>query len=653
MSRHISQSAIAFWAILLLVSNSALAQETLLEKLSEQETENTAEAENYLQELLSHPLEVSRLSRQDLLHLPFLTPEQINAFLIYRQKRGDFNNLDEALDALAVSGDTLALCREIFFLSSPRRFDLQQLSARWRVTRPVAVEDNWLGAAYRSYERAALSTGAISLGILAERDPGEKRFDDHRLFYGQWQSGNKGKDWKVVAGNYQIEWAQGLALWSPYGTTLSANVHAASGREGRGLLPYIFGDENAALRGGALMWTWQNFFVLAFASSQRLDATLRDSAAISFYESGYHRTSTELTRRKALQEQLAGAAMKFNWRNRIAFGLLVYRSEYDKNWIRPNQMSGYFNFVGRSNEVFGLSIASTTAGLQTNIELAGSRSGGAAGSAVLSGEAGRLRWTAESHYYDRDFHSPHGRAFNAIADAPQNEFGYSLGISSRLRRGVLAEIFVAQRRDLWRTSTLPLPGAQLTAGARLEWKIRRDLTLQARWQQTRAENLTPIIVSPFIEGEVITPQSRHSGRLKIEYQASPKLRLTSRLDFAKKLNFPEIEIADSEKIGLALSQELQWRIKKRVLLTSRYTLFDTPSNAPIYQYEHDLPGVFTNFALRERGRRAYIYLRYFSTFGFDLSFKLACTEKESSIFESVRSRAWGAQIDWRLSGGQP
>jgi hypothetical protein len=410
------------------------------------------------------------------------------------------------------------------------------------------------------------------------------------------------------------------------------------------LLPYISGNENAALRGGAVMWNRRHISLSAFISSQQLDVSLRDSMAVRLDETGYHRTSTELARRNTQQEQLFGAGMKFNWRNGITAGVLAYRSRYDKNWIRPDLASGYFDFNGRANDVLSLSLAAAAAGWQTHIEAARSSSGGAAGSVVLSGEAPRLRWTVDGHYYDRDFHSLHGRGFNTSADLPQNEFGYSLGLGSRLRRGLLAEIFLSKRRNLWRTSTLPLPGARLMAGVKLEWKIGRDLLLQGRWQQTRSEELVPGGGAPFAEREIILPQSRHSGRLKIEYQASSELRLTTRLDFAKRAS----EVSRARELGLAMSQELQWKFRNRVVIAGRYAIFETPANAPIYQYEHDLLGVFTNSALRERGRRAYIYVRYLSTFGFDLSCKIVCTERERSIFERDRSWAWGAQIDWRL-----
>lgn len=640
MTRNTSQGAPILWALLLAAPYLVFTQENLIEKFSAPEAESAAEIENDLQELLSRPLDLNQISREYLRRLPFLTRRQIDAFLNYRRQNGDFKDLDDALAILAVSGDTLAFCREIFFVTSPQKFAFQNVAARWRVTRPATIEEKWLGAPYRSYERALLATETLSLGALAERDPGENRFADHRLFFGQWQRESRDTKWLAIVGNYQIEWAQGLALWSPYGVTISGDVHAASRREGRGALPYLSGDENAALRGGVIALNSPRFSFFAFASAQRLDATLRDSVTIGLYEGGYHRTATELSHRKILQEQLLGAGMRFKWRNKITAGVAGFRSIYDKNWMQPDRAASYFDFTGRRNEVISASVMATTAALQASVEAARSLSGGLASSLVLSGEANRLQWTVESHYYGRDFHNPHGRAFNAIAESPQNEFGYSLGLSSRLRRGMTAEIFLVKNEDLWRTSRLPLPGAQITTGARFEWRMPNGLNWQIRWQQTREDE---------ISGQTISPQSRQRGRFRLDYQASPNVRLTSRFDFATG-------VSSSHTLGehgLAASQETQFKIRHNLLCTARYTLFDTPADAPIYQYEHDLAGVFTSFALRERGRRAYIYLRYGFAFGLDLSMKLATTERERSLFTHPRSYTWGAQIDWRLSKGQP
>lgn len=639
MTRNTSQGAPILW-VLLAVPPLIFAQENLVEKFSAPETENVAEIENDLQELLCNPFEINHVTREHLRRLPFLTRQQIESFLNFRRRNGDFKNLDAALAILAVSGDTLAFCREIFFLTAPQKFALQKAATRWRLSRPATVEEKWLGVPYRSYERAQFATEALAFGVLAERDPGEKRFADHQLFFGQWQRENDDTKWQAIVGNYQIEWAQGLALWSPYGATISGDVQAASRRVGRGVLPYLSGDENAALRGGVLALNAPRFAWFAFASSQRLDATQRDSATIGLYESGYHRTATELSHRKILQEQLLGAGMKFNWSNKITAGVAGFRSEYDKNWIQPDRAASYFDFTGRRNEVLSLSVLAATAALQTSAEVAKSLSGGIASSLVLSGDAARLQWTAESHYYSRNFHNPHGRAFNTIADAPQNEFGYSLGLGSRLRRGMTAEMFLAKREDLWRTSQLPLPGAQITTGARFEWRLMNGLDLQMRWQQTREDE---------ISSQTILNTSRQRGRFRLDYQASPQIRVTSRLDFTVLPSGRQV----ARRQGLAVSQEGRFKMRNNLQLTARYTLFDTPAEAPIYQYEHDLPGVFTSFALRERGRRAYIYLRYLFAFGLDLSVKLASTERERSLFSHPRSYTWGAQIDWRLSRVQP
>jgi hypothetical protein len=355
---------------------------------------------------------------------------------------------------------------------------------------------------------------------------------------------------------------------------------------------------------------------------------------------------------------MAGAAMKFKWRNRLELGLLAYRSNYDKNWIRPDLTVGHFDFTGQTNDVLDLFFSWTTNELQTHLEVARSRAGGVASSAVLSGEAASLRWTFESHYYARDFHSPHGRGAGSFGDSPQNEFGYSLGLGMRLRRGLTVEFFATQSQELWRTHALPLPGSRLTTGTRFEWKMRRDLAMHLRWQRTREDEIidaklastltAAALSSPIIPRDLIAPQFRQSGRWRLDYRASSTLRLTSRLDLAWQPYF-QTETDANPKLALALSEELRWAFKSWLIIASHYTLFDAPAGAAIYQYEQDLPGVFTSVALRERGRRAYIYLRYLSAFGFELSLKLAVAERERSIFDQIRSSSWGVQIDWRLS----
>jgi hypothetical protein len=370
--------------------------------------------------------------------------------------------------------------------------------------------------------------------------------------------------------------------------------------------------------------------------------------------------------------------MRITWQQRLTVGMLAYRSDYDKMWERPDNEAGYFNFTGQRNDMLSFSLAWMAPDLEASVEIARSGAGGAAGSAVVSGGTPKLRWTVESHYYARDFHSPHGRSANTFSDPPQNEFGYSLGISSRLRRGLIAEIFATKRQDLWRTSSLSLPGSRLVAGARIDWTIRRDVLLQLRWQETRDEasvstevipsvaalgDLSQISEGVFVSRRIIVPQRRHSGRLKLAYQLSPTLLLGSRLDFAVE---PQIEpdsfrgaagdgneviiaqLHEPRDFGLALSQEWRWAVHRRLLIAGRYVFFDTPASAPIYQYEVDLPGMFTNFALRESGRRGYIYVHCLLGFGLESTFKLALTEHDASIFQNIQSWSWGMQIDWRL-----
>jgi hypothetical protein len=213
------------------------------------------------------------------------------------------------------------------------------------------------------------------------------------------------------------------------------------------------------------------------------------------------------------------------------------------------------------------------------------------------------------------------------------------------------DFFAGKSQDLWRSHNLPLPGSQSTTGARIEWKVRRDLALQIRWQQSDDDALvTAAHFLSRVNRQLIAPKQRQSGRCRLDFHASPKLRLITRLDWAQQPP-SKFERHLSTKPALALSEEWHGAFGKRLFISGRYTLFETAAT-PIYLYEHDLPGVFTSVALRERGRRGYIYVRYLFVSNFELSFKLAGTEKDDSILQQTPSLTWGAQIDWRLSFGR-
>jgi len=62
--------------------------------------------------------------------------------------------------------------------------------------------------------------------------------------------------------------------------------------------------------------------------------------------------------------------------------------------------------------------------------------------------------------------------------------------------------------------------------------------------------------------------------------------------------------------GLYVFQDMRWQGSTRISLNARFTVFSTPSyRSALYEYENDLPGSFSNYALYGQGHTWYVMAR--------------------------------------------
>ncbi len=647
-------------AVLASFFTSCFAQEALLEKFFQQEQESGDGAENILQELLAAPLDLNLAAPAELLRLPFLSREQIAAFLAHRKTAVYYSNLEEALAALRVSGDTLALCRHVFKTSAPPGVKAEQpwqANVRWRIGRPPEIDPRWPGPAYRHYQRLQVQWGEIQTGALFERDAGESRWDDHRAFYLQWQGQRAEQGWRMIAGSYQIEWGHGLAFWSPYLTSISSDVHAPARHRGRGVRPFLSSSENSSLYGGAVLRHWRALQILSFASAQKYDAHFRGTThAVRYNDSGYHRSTREISEQKNLQERAWGGGLQIGTAGH-ALGLLVYTAHYSHPWQADDAAVDHFAFTGKHNAVASLTGHWRERDLYGSFEIAASRSGGKAGSVIVAGEQRHWAWTMAWHYAEVDFHSPHGLNPSEGTNTPAGATGYEAGLTCQPVPAVTGEFYYQRAQNLWQTSTLPFPPQHRRCGGTITWKAHRQLHFLLRYHRSGNEYLahrnSGVLAAPQL------PQQIETIRFELAQWFADRLRLRPRLDFARELRQQTVILTlatapgyqptlrrqnTAGPWGAALSLDFAWRISARIHFSFGQAVFDTA--VPVYYYENDLPGIFTVQALRERGARRYIYL-HLKAFGHArLGLKFAETNREVSTFLAQTQRAWGVQIDW-------
>lgn len=634
------------------------AQEALLEKFSPQERETADESENILQELLGAPLDLNCATPAELQRLPFLSRRQIDTFVAQRKNEIYFSKIEEALAALQVHGDTLALCRAIFKASPPpSRPSEKSWSAHllWRSGRPANIDGRWPGPKYRSYQRLLLQRKNMQAGLLLERDAGESRWDDHRVFYLKWQQ-YADRGWQIIAGNYQIEWGHGLAFWSPYRTGITSDVQAPARRWGRGVRPFLSAYENFSLCGATVWQRWRALHFLAFAGRQKYDAHLRqEEYAVRYRDSGYHRSAAEIAARKNLVENAGGGGIVIGEGMR-SLGLLLYASRYSRAWQVDDPGVDHFAFTGKRNAVASITGSWREQELFASFEIAASQSGGKAGSLAFAAEYNHWAWALAFHHAEVDFHSPHGLSPADDDRAPAGSTGYEAGLSFRPVKAAHAEFFHHHSQNLWRTSALPLPSRRRRWGCNFEWRGPAQAHFILRYYRSGSEYLLRPPDRPFA---LQLPQELESVRFELRQRFSRKIEMRPRLDFARESR-QQMEMLASQSMGaaetawrrqniatpwgMALSLDFTCRLSPGVQLSFRQAIFDT--SVPIYAYENDLPGVFTVQALRERGARRYIYVHLQAWERIGMSGKIAETEARISALQTHKSFSWNAQIDW-------
>jgi hypothetical protein len=629
----------------ILIPSVGLSQDDFLSRLLENEEDAD---ESALTELEDHPLDLRNVSRDELLRLPFLTQSQIDGFLSARKRSQGWQGEDEALAALEVAGDTLAFCRKIFHLSQQEKTSLQ-FSSRIRIVHPSTSDKSWQGSAYRNYQTLRAEYGAFTAGALAERDPGEKRFDDLSLFFIKAQKQFGATNVEFIAGDFFMEWGQGLALWGPYGQSIGAAAIAPVRRQGRGLRPYLSADENFAFRGAALSATRGPLAVTLFWSRANLDASLLDSTSISLSSTGgLHRTESELAKRNLAEEKAASLSITLS-KKRWRAGVLFFNQKYDRS-IQPSpHPSNFFDFAGRENRLISIHGELSLAHVLCSGEWAMSENSAQAYQATFEAEARPLMLAGAIWKYDEDFYSSRGRGFGSFANSPQNENGQYLGVRLAPAPRWNLEAYLQIRNSPWRTFSLPLPGATRDFGVIMEWK-KAGWHLRARWRDRNKEE--SIAAKENGGRDLIVMQTRRTFLFEARQQVNSSVQFLTRLDVhSYKLTAFEQQ-ADQllkPRTGFALSEEIGWQPSARLRLFARLSIFESPESEGIYVYERDLPGLITNFSLREKGERGYIFVVVQAARRLQFSAKASNVWRLTDGDDVTNNRvAWGAQLDWRF-----
>ncbi|RMF62149.1 MAG: hypothetical protein D6743_12585, partial [Calditrichaeota bacterium] len=430
-------------------------------------------------------------------------------------------------------------------------------------------------------------------GVLVEKDSGERRLDDLRLYHLAFRLSDQAL---LFLGDYTLEVGQGLVLWGPYGFSKSAEAIYPLRKRPRGLRGYLTVDENADLRGAATRLKLGMAELLAFVSRKKLDATpSSDDAVSSLFTTGLHRTRTEENKKDVLAESVIGGHLSYILPVGLKLGLSYVHSNYDKTISSSDLVRKRYAFRGKTNEVMGVNWSWEGRQYQLFGEFARSKSGGTAllAGTILDFDALRLAFLHRN--YQKDFQNFRAFGFGERNGATQNEVGYYTGLEYKLSRGTTVRAYYDIFRQPWRTFFSSLPGQGQELLTQVEQRLGRRVILTVRFRQKTKEETEKVVDARGRAKEEFSDETVTRWRVQADVHVSRRLALRGRVELGShRTHGFGTDGERSHENGVLLFSEVKWRPHRRLTVLTRLSFFDTDSFASrLFQYEHDVPGVVT------------------------------------------------------------
>jgi hypothetical protein len=606
---------------------------------------NVIEALNYYFE---HPMNLNSATAEDLEDLNLLTDVQISDLLLHIKTFGKlisiyelqsleywdlqtiqlvfpFVRVDDRFDNLHISFKEAIEQGNFEWFARYQRVP-EQKSGYQKVPEDIMQNSNsfYHGNADHYYSRFRYSYRTnLSLGLTADKDPGEEFFRGSQPngfdFYSAHAFFKGGKYVKAIAlGDYQVQVGQGLNLWSGYAFAKTADVTNTK-KSANSIRPYTSVDETRFMRGAAVDLGIGPISLLAFGSIKKVDATgLADSLYddLEFVSSinltGLHRTNSEIGRKDALTEKIAGANLRFRKRN-LQIGLAGVYQGYDK--IYSKLIAPYNQFDFRGKEMFSLSADYSYVIKNFNFFGESSRCSYNGAWAHLHGVLFSLDSRASFSLLYRDYNRGYQTFYNngfSEGSNTQNENGLYVGLKLKLSPfwaiNSYADIFAFP----WMKYQVDSPSSGSEFLIQPSYKPNKQLEIYARFRQQLRQKNAPEQLG------LITPIEnvmQRNYRLNLSYAVSEFFTIKSRIEYVT-IQRPSSSI----KTGLIITQDVLFKPKNLPFdLSLRYALFDTDNyDTRIYTYENNALFVFAVPSYYYQGSRAYVLIRYSFLKWFDL-----------------------------------
>lgn len=565
--------------LLLLISLACFAQ------ISTQEEEEKQSSFDYY---LANPLNINLVSETELQSSLLFSADQINAFLAFRKQIGSFQSI---LELQTIPSWDLDFLRRIqdYVVCNP-------LHPLWwkpnASTHQILFKTDWTAETKKGFTDPDLRSKTryvgdrtnqtlryrgqlnanLRMGFLLQKDAGEKDLSDFSSGFIEFKS--KGVLEKVILGDFINQWGQGLVQSGGFSLGKSFESIKATQKFNLGGLAYSSSVEYGYYRGINTTLKLTEFLrIQTFASYRNLDATTGiDSVGQAYLrtrvEDGFHRTSSEISHKDAMQEKTTGANISYS---PLSFPLVLQLNGVYTLWSLPKPIGiGYKQPEWSGNELqnYSLSFQYPIHNIRMVGELAYSNN---RNFSLLQSGATSLSKKIDISYLFRQYTSGYfSPKSNGLSENSENlnEIGLFLGLGYQINKRMKLSSYV----DYFR---FPGPKYQVVASNTSGWEFLSRL----QWEKRHSAR-------GFIQGKWTRKEDKHLIQISLDghYIAIKSWDFHVRA-MASKLG---------SEIGYLLLQDVKWD-QGKWNVQGRFAYMNTPSyDTRNYAYE---PGVPYSFLL--------------------------------------------------------
>ncbi len=612
------------------------------------------------EDFLLNPIKLNSASLEELASIPFMDLNSASIIISHRNKFGKFITTDELYSITQLSEDLINKIipflkvdktitndsvqqveqkEEILFTNILKKFNVQIRSRMGSdlQLRDGYLEGNYVGSKLKSYNRILFKYSPnIQAGVITEKDPGEKSFLDYYSYH--FSTKNFGELKQLVLGDYNLEFAQGLLLWSSYSFSKGSDATLPVKRNSRSIRAHTGSSEYGFFRGASVNFSLYDFNLLFFYSSKKLDANIDtiSSEIKSLPLTGIHATKTEISRKNSASETIIGSRLEYLLSSSHKFGFTYYKSKFSN----PFQKNSASDLSGKNFSFYSFDFDNRFGPVNIFGEVANDMNTTALYGGLIISPLSKFQFASSVRYYPKNFNNLHAFGFGEQSGKTQNEFGIYSGIKFISDLG-LFNIYYDKFKLPYSTLENPVPSVGDEFFITYQKKIFKDFELKLRFKTESNE-----VTEQTDNIKSLTERIRNSYRFEFDYLVSKKIKLRTRLEY----NTYQIDEMNLFEKGFLIYEDIKFSLLNNLTIYGRIILFDTDSfNSAVYEFENDLTGLFSNLAMYDEGIRYYVLIKYKVLKNISLSFKYAETYKPNERFLGSGNNRINGNVDNRMN----